>query len=272
MIQHTHLIADSITTLPPGAAGSVVVCGSHGGTYPAMLALAADLRAVILNDAGGGLDDAGRACLEIGNAHAVPVCTVDTMSCRIGDAADMIARGRISGANRLAAELGATIGMSVKNAVHALQSAVPRPPSIIRHPEEARTEIGGGERRIILVDSASLVGSADAAAIIITGSHGGLIGGDPARALKADAHFALFNDAGMGAEACGITRLPSLDARGVAAACVASSSARIGAARSTWEDGVLSAVNNSAARLGIRVGNRAVDAVAMAGGVRPDQD
>ncbi len=272
MTAQTHLLADSITTLPDGAAGSLVVCGSHGGTYPAMLALAAHLRAVILNDAGGGLDGAGRACLAIGDAHMLPACTVDTMTCRIGDASDMIARGRISGANEPAAALGVGVGMSVTNAVEALQSAPSRISSGSTQPEESRIKIDGSRCAIILVDSASLVGPADAGTIIVTGSHGGLIGGDPARALKANAHFALFNDAGMGLDGCGITRLPALDARGIAAACVASSSARIGEARSTWQDGVLSAVNDTAARLGIRVGESAVQAVEKAGGVRPAPD
>lgn len=270
MTRSRHLLADSITTLPGDAAGSVVVCGSHGGAYPAMLALAANLRAVVFNDAGGGLDGSGRACLAIGDAYGLPACTVDTHSCRIGDAADMVARGRLSGVNGLAVDLDVGLGMGVAAAVEALAHAAPREAYSIPHPEEARTEIGGMEPPIVLVDSASLVHATDAGSIIITGSHGGLIGGDPARALKADAHFVLFNDGGMGAGNCGIMRLPALDARGIAAACVASASARIGDARSTWQDGVVSAVNETAARMGVRIGDRAVDAVEKAGGGRPD--
>ena len=55
------LLADTITRLPYEAAGAVVVSGSHGGCYPAQLAAKAKVRAVILNDAGFGLDEAGRA-------------------------------------------------------------------------------------------------------------------------------------------------------------------------------------------------------------------
>ena len=90
--------------------------------------------------------------------------------------------------------------------------------------------------------------------IVVTGSHGGLLGGKPETALKYDARAALFNDAGIGIDDAGTTRLAALDARGIAAATVAAASARIGDARSTYEDGILTRVNMSAAALGIAPG------------------
>jgi len=74
---------------------------------------------------------------------------------------------------------------------------------------------------------------------------------------------ALFNDAGIGIDEAGVTRLPALDARGIAAATVAAASARIGDARSTYEDGILSRVNRRAAALGIAPGMTARDFVAI---------
>ena len=88
----------------------------------------------------------------------------------------------------------------------------------------------------------------------MTGSHGALIGGDPARALKAKARIAVFNDAGVGIESIGITRLPALDDRGVAAVTVSAATARIGDAASALETGVISHTNELAAKLGARVG------------------
>jgi len=52
----------------------------------------------------------------------------------------------------------------------------------------------------------------------------------------------------------GVSRLPALDRRGIAALTVAAASARIGDARSSYEDGVLSRVNGSAAALGLKPG------------------
>jgi hypothetical protein len=98
--------------------------------------------------------------------------------------------------------------------------------------------------------------------IVITGSHGGLLGGRPETALKYDVFGALYNDAGIGKDGAGTSRLPALDARGIAAATVSAASARIGDARSTYEDGVISRVNASAAALGLRDGISAREFVA----------
>ena len=124
--------------------------------------------------------------------------------------------------------------------------------------------------RIILADSASLVTPDDGDAAIITGSHGALIGGDPARALKSPtARLAVFNDAGMGLNRVGMARLPALDQRGVAAVTVAASSARIGDATSALETGVLSAVNLTASRDGCEAGMTLREAIRrIAGSIR----
>lgn len=96
----------------------------------------------------------------------------------------------------------------------------------------------------------SLVLPEDAGQIVVTGSHGGLIGGDAAAALRVQAFAAIFNDAGIGADKAGIRRLPALDARGIAVFTVAASTASIGSARSTYEDGTISAVNEAVRRRG----------------------
>ena len=74
---------------------------------------------------------------------------------------------------------------------------------------------------------------------------------------------ALFNDAGIGIDNAGVTRLPALDARGIAAGTVAAMSARIGDAQSTYQDGILSRINSRAAALGIAAGMAAREFVAI---------
>jgi len=113
------------------------------------------------------------------------------------------------------------------------------------------------------LDSASLVGAEHVGTVVVTGSHGGLLGGRPDTALKYDALAALFNDAGIGIDEAGVTRLPALEARGIAAGTVAVASARIGDARSTYQDGILSRVNPRAAALGIVPGMGAREFVAI---------
>jgi hypothetical protein len=104
------------------------------------------------------------------------------------------------------------------------------------------------------LDSNSLVTSQDIGTIVVTGSHGGILGGKPESALKVDALAAVYNDAGVGIDGAGISRLPALDARGVAAVTVDRNSARIGDARSTWETGKISHANALATAYGARPG------------------
>jgi len=104
-----------------------------------------------------------------------------------------------------------------------------------------------GEPQIWALDSASLVRQEDAGQIVLVGSHGG---GAPENALKAACRAAIFNDAGIGIDEAGIARLPVLDGRGIAAAAVAAASARIGDGRSSWDTGIISAVNAHAAAAG----------------------
>lgn len=250
----TPLVADTITKLPPGAAGAVVVSGSHGGRYPGYLAAKAGLRAVILCDAGIGRDEAGIGALPYLQALGIAAAAVSHLSCRIGDTGDMLARGRISRANRAAEAAGVAPGMAVPEAAERLAAAplvAADPPSL----GESRAEVpGAGARRILLLDSAAMVRPDDAGCIVVTGSHGGLVGGDPAMALRTEGFAAVYNDAGIGLEEAGIRRLPALEARGIAGFTVAADSARIGEARSTFEDGIVSAVNATAERLGARIG------------------
>jgi len=253
------LTADSITRIGPEAAGAVVVNGSHGGIYAAYLAAKLRVGAAIFNDAGVGRDNAGIAGLDYLEALGVPAAAVGHNSARIGDGSDMMARGVITHANRAATALGCRRG----DAGAALQTAASRgrepPPAL-----EAAFLLVPEAPAVWALDSASLVSAAHAGTIVVTGSHGGLLGGRPDTALKYDVLAALFNDAGVGIDEAGVTRLPALDARGIAAGTVAAASARIGDARSTYEDGVLSRINARAAALGIDPGMAAREFVTIA--------
>jgi hypothetical protein len=68
------------------------------------------------------------------------------------------------------------------------------------------------------------------------------------------------NDAGKGLDDTGIEGLPMLDPHGIAAATVSTDSARIGDPLSTYEDGLLSALNDAARAIGLRVGMPAREA------------
>lgn len=243
------LYLDSITVAGNNTDQAVIVSGSHGGIYPAYLAVKLGAKGVILNDAGYGLEDAGIASLEFAQPLGMAAATVAHDSCRIGDTADMRKRGVISAANTTALKLGVKRGLRCEDAATLMAQAPPVAATAGEH-AETRRMLTVGTHTIALVDSASLVSSDDANRLVITGSHGGLIGGDPNKALKADALFAAFNDAGVGADNAGISRLPALQARGIAAVTVAHTSARIGDAYSSYRDGIVSHANDLALALG----------------------
>ena len=254
------LTLDTATKLEERHRGAVVVCGSHGGVYPGHLAARAGLRAVVLNDAGVGLDQAGLGCLAYCQDIGMAAATIAHDSARIGDGADMRARGRISHVNEVARALGCAPGQSVEDALGRLVRAPPwqgTPPPY----REGRAVVVDepGRRRVICIDSASMVTPADAGQVVITGSHGGMLASLPALTLQVEAFAALFNDAGIGIDEAGVSRLPALERRRIAAAAVGAMSARIGDGRSSWADGILSRVNRTAARLGAAPGMRAKD-------------
>ncbi|HEV2678856.1 MAG TPA: hypothetical protein VGV37_30285 [Aliidongia sp.] len=250
------IVAPTVTKLGPDASGAVLVTGSHGGLYPGRLAAAADVRAAIFHDAGLGRGEAGIGSLALLDGLGIAAAAVAHDSARIGDTADMWARGRISRANGAATALGVVPGMACAAAAERMKSADHRSGEVA-HGGEARLVLARPARSIVLIDSAAMVDPvADIGAIVVTGSHGGLVGGIPAMALRVDGFAGVYNDAGIGIDEAGIGRLPALDARGIAGLTVSAASARIGEARSTFEDGIISRANRTATVLGAAPGMR----------------
>ena len=258
------VILDSVTHLTAAHRGCVTYSASHGGVYAAYYAATKGVGAVILNDAGVGRDEAGIACLAYFDAIEAAACTVAHTSARIGDGADMMANGVLSGVNKAAAAFGCRVGQRCAEAAQLLTAARPSQKPYETH-AESRFLLRDGPVKVWGLDSVSLVRPEDAGQIVIAGSHGATLGGKPETALKYPARAAVFHDAGVGKDANGITRLAALDPRGIAAATVAAASARIGDARSMWETGRLSVVNATATAWGITVGMSVPEFAAIAG-------
>jgi hypothetical protein len=263
------VVLHSITKLTSAHVGQVVIAASHGGVYAGYCAALGRARAVILNDAGVGRDRAGIAALGYLDGLGMAAATADSQSCRIGDGDDMSACGIVSHVNATAAALGCAPGQSVQECAERLRAAAPFEATVPRQAEARVTaREGNGEPRVVVIDSVSLVVAEDAGAIVVTASHGGLLGGDPASAIKADARAAVYCDAGFGKDRAGVTRLPALDRRGIAAMTVSAESARIGDGRSVYADGIVSCVNRTAAAMGVAVGDSTqafIDKVSRAG-------
>ena len=110
-----------------------------------------------------------------------------------------------------------------------------------------------------LIDSITELSVRDANCIAVSGSHGGI---SSARfAAAANPLLAVFNDAGIGKDAAGIAGLVWLQVQGLAACCVAHTSACIGVAQSTLDHGIISHANEAAHALGVRLGQTCKHAV-----------
>jgi hypothetical protein len=276
------IVVDSITELPPDVAGRAIIAASHGGLYSARCGLAAAVKGAIFCDAGIGRERAGVAGLTLLDAYDVPAAAIGHASARIGDGADCKARGVLSVVNDAAGRLGIRVGMSASAAIALMQSGADCPgygPE--RYPETRRQGFAGSPRRdrnpeggcgatmhdaspaqvryeitdfipvpVVAIDSNSLVETTDAEAIVLTGSHGGLLGGRSEKAIKHRVFAVVYNDADVGVDWAGISRLGALDNLGIPAATVSAWSARIGDGRSSYTDGFITHVNRSAIALG----------------------
>lgn len=251
------IVLDSITHLTAAHRGCAVIAGSHGGAYAGYFAARMQVGAAIFNDAGVGRERAGVAGVDMLGRLGVPAAALAHTSARIGDGRDCHARGMISHVNGPAQRLGLAIGLGARDALDRLGAArlVPSPaPEPLSEARYEATDAAGRIARVIVTDSVTLVTPQDAGHILVNGSHGGLLGGRPETAIKVGVFAAVFNDAGIGIDGAGVTRLPALDARGIAGACVSAFSARIGDGRSIMEHGFVSAINATARRHGGAVG------------------
>lgn len=243
--------ADSVTELPD-VRGRVLVTGSHGGMVAARYAAAAGVRAVVFHDAGLAKDRSGVAGLTALERAGMAAAAVSHASARIGDGADCLARGTISFANAIAESCGVRAGQACRDAAVRLLAA-PLVLAVVPAAPHGRREIAP---RVLACDSIGLLRSEDAGCVLVIGSHASLHGGRPDSALPIDAPLAFFHEGGGDR-----SRLPVLDARGIAAAAVEGMSARIGDGFSLWEGGVVSHCNACAERAGIGPGTTVRDAI-----------
>jgi hypothetical protein len=257
------VVVDSVTHCDARVgAADVVVAGSFAGAISLAFVLERGARALIAHEAGPGKDGAGVAGLAAAERIGVPAAAVATMSARLGDGASVLADGVIAHANAPARALGVANGMPAGAAARLLLAA----------PAGGHVETGVIDRgqhvvletprgRVVLVGSTSFATAANHRDVICAGSHGGRVNTRPLLAVKP--RGAITNDGGMARDGSGADGLAVLDAVEVAGATVDARSARIGDPASLWETGVISALNASAARAGVRPGQAAREAARL---------
>lgn len=110
-----------------------------------------------------------------------------------------------------------------------------------------------------LIDSITQLTPQEAGCIAVSGSHGGISSARFAAAAKP--LLSVFHDAGVGKDEAGIAGLMWLQWHGLAACAVSHTSACIGVAKSTLDEGIICHANDLARTLGVRLGQTCKDAV-----------
>ena len=174
------IVIDGVTELPPEANGGVVVGGSNATAYAAYFSAKAGARAAIHHDCGIGRDEAGVRGLPWADQHGMAMAAVAADSARVGDAADMLKRGIISRANKLAAACGVENGQTVAQALERLKSAPWPHDTNMETPVERRTFVHG----VLCIGSISLGTPEDAGLVVASGSHGGATAAPMTRAFR----------------------------------------------------------------------------------------
>lgn len=249
----------SSATAPAESHGHVIVSGSYGGEYNAWHAAKNGIRGVVLNDAGVGFNNAGTNGLPYLDRVGLPAATADAMSCHIGDGEHMLEHGIISFVNETAAAMGFKPGNSVREVAEGMRSA---PVGTKELPQIAM----GGKRfsfdgpkngpPITGLDAAPMLEDSDTGSIVITGSHAALFRGRADNVVQQELSAIFFNDAGVGLDGAGVSRLPTLDERGIISGAVSATSAPIGNATLIYEQGVLYHLNQKALDAGGAIGMR----------------
>jgi hypothetical protein len=107
---------------------------------------------------------------------------------------------------------------------------------------------------LILLDSITAIDASALNAVIVSGSHGGRSSTGFAINNPERPRIVFFNDAGVGKDNAGIFCLEAMQAKQLACACYAHTSARIGEAQDGYSHGVVSHANLLAIELGVHPG------------------
>ena len=116
-----------------------------------------------------------------------------------------------------------------------------------------------GEIKTVLMDSISYVDQDNHKDIIVSGSHGGTSSAGYGLDVKVGAAF--FNDAGIGKNRSGISGLDLLQNACIIAIAVSHESAEIANCKDTYENGIISFINERAESAGIKADMTVKEAV-----------
>lgn len=255
------ILLDSLGDVKPENTSPILVCASHCGDNGTLARKLKNghVKAVFLNNAGIGKNQAGISGLKHYQAGRILACAVDHNSAEIGVSIDTWESGIISHTNAMAEDAGITAGDSVKDAVAKIINIIPMSIPVNQNSEsiteknkeniskvelkkQTQTQVDGVN--ITVTNSITFLNENNSGDIVVCGSHGGLSAGEYAQKHHVKAVF--FNDAGIGKNDAGIKSLEHLNDAGILACAVDCMSAEIFNGNDTLENGIITVCNQLA--------------------------
>ena len=257
------LSADSMTYFDERVGErDVLIGGSYAARMTIAWAMRLGARAVVAHAAGVGKDNAGISGLCLAQEYHVPALACETMSARLA-VGESVYEGEVGHVNRAAQSLGVEIGQSIAEASDCLlNTEVGRKVVVEESLDDRIYELEhlpeGNIRASWGIPVLRSIKEARPQDVFIQASHCGLT--LVPHVLKLNLKGVVANDAGRGKDDSGIASFPYLAREGIAVAAVGAMSARMGDVMSTWEDGVISCMNEVAEKRGVREGMRTREA------------
>jgi len=255
------LAFDSSTYLENHATqtNDIVVIGSYCGTRVLAPIFTRGVKGIIATDAGIGKDEAGVSGLKHGETIGVPVASIGVMSAETSNGRQTLL-GRISRANSQAQALGVFIGQNAWEAALLLTKApqgksIPTSPGVEEAPVVVEQTSNG---RIWATPGSTAIKENISLDVFCSGANSSRVMSDGA--LRMNAKGAIANDAGIARNNSAVEGVFILGEKGVPAASVSTLSARLGEGLSTWDHGIISVANETALRLGVKIGMSAQEA------------
>lgn len=240
----------------------VLIAGSYAARMTIAWAMRLGARAIVAHAAGAGMDDAGISGLRLAQEYHVPALACQTMSARLA-VGESVYEGEVGHANQAAKNLGVEIGQSIADASDCLLDAEMGRKVIVEESlddkiYELELLPNGNIRASWGIPVLRSIKEPRPNDVFIQASHCGLT--LIPHVVQLNLKGVIANDAGRGKDDSGIASFSYLALEGIAAAAVGAMSARIGDVMSTWEDGVISCMNEVAEKRGVREGMRTREA------------
>lgn len=238
----------------------VVVGGSYAGASTTSDIFPRGMKAIIGHDAGIGKAQAGISGLALCDRFGIPMAAVAGRTATLSNGNSLL-NGTISSVNDAAKQLGVQPGQAARQAAELLLQAKPgRPITEKVGIDLALHEVGKSPSGRILA-RVWLLNLPDTYPndVFALGTHSARVAAE--HAFRWNVRGWIANDAGMGKNNSGIAGLAICGERSMPAAAVSAASASIGDAMSTYNDGIISALNEPAQRKGMTIGMTTRDAL-----------